>query len=119
MAAMDDPIPKFSFCGRKLYYDNDQIQELTAMACRGMPSDHVLVRAMRRGIGVHHGGLPTRYRQNVEILFRCRHLQCIIARTARTHADRFLPSCRICMLIGQRVSFCFLCMSPANCSPEH
>ncbi|KAK9810560.1 hypothetical protein WJX73_000784 [Symbiochloris irregularis] len=78
-AELQDPVPKFSFRGRVQYYDQQQIEELVWQACRGMDAHHPLVRAMRRGIGVHHGGLPTRYRQNVEILFRCRYLQCIIA----------------------------------------
>lgn len=72
-------IPHFSFRGRVQYYDQDQVAELVYQACRGWPADHPLVKALHRGIGVHHSGLPTRYRQNVEILFRCHYLQCIIA----------------------------------------
>ena len=37
------------------------------------------VRALRRGIGVHHSGLPTKYRQSVEVLFRAGHLRVVIA----------------------------------------
>ena len=61
------------------YYDRQQIAELKEGACYNMPASHILVRALERGIGVHHAGLPTKYRQNVEILFRCRYLQCVIA----------------------------------------
>lgn len=79
VADLEDPVPNFSFRGRVQYYDRAQIDEIVQQACRGMEPGHHLARAMQRGIGVHHGGLPTRYRQNVEILFRCKYLQCIIA----------------------------------------
>ena len=72
-------MPRFSFRGRVQYYDKDQIADMVWQACRSFPKDHHLVKALRRGIGVHHGGLPTRYRQVVEILFRCKYLQCMIA----------------------------------------
>lgn len=38
-------------------------------------TDEMLLEALCRGIGVHHSGLDTRYRQAVEMLFRSRHLQ--------------------------------------------
>ena len=37
--------------------------------------NRMLWRALRRGIGVHHAGLPKKYRQLSEILFRSRHLK--------------------------------------------
>ena len=33
------------------------------------------VQGLRRGVAIHHGGLPKTYRQVVEILFRAGHLR--------------------------------------------
>ncbi len=38
-----------------------------------------LIDALARGIGVHHSGLPKKYRELVEKMFRMRHLRVIIA----------------------------------------
>ena len=38
-------------------------------------TDPDLLAALARGVGVHHSGLDTRYRQAVEMLFRSKHLQ--------------------------------------------
>ena len=35
----------------------------------------VQVQGLRRGVAIHHGGLPKTYRQVVEILFRAGHLR--------------------------------------------
>lgn len=58
---------------------------------RGMedPKNDQLIRALTRGIGVHHSGLPKGYRQSVEILFRCGHLRVVIA-TGGAHSRPFL-----------------------------
>ena len=39
----------------------------------------VLWRALRRGVAVHHAGLPSRYRHVVEILFRRKHVRVVFA----------------------------------------
>jgi hypothetical protein len=41
--------------------------------------DHILVRALRRGIGVHHAGLPTKLRQLCEEMFRFKALGVVFA----------------------------------------
>ncbi|GAQ77980.1 hypothetical protein KFL_000060450 [Klebsormidium nitens] len=41
--------------------------------------DHFLIRGLIRGVGVHHAGLSTKYRQVVEILFRAKHLRVVFA----------------------------------------
>ena len=53
------------------------------------PKNDQLIRALTRGIGVHHSGLPKGYRQCVEILFRCGHLRVVIA-TGGAHSGPFL-----------------------------
>lgn len=55
------------------------LQELIGQATYGMEEDAFLVRALRRGIAVHHSGCPKKYRQVVEILFRCGYLRVVIA----------------------------------------
>lgn len=55
------------------------------------PKNAQLIRSLTRGIGVHHSGLPTGYRQSVEILFRCGHLRVVIA-TGTAHSAPFCVS---------------------------
>lgn len=45
----------------------------------GWPLDHPLLKALERGIAVHHGGLLKPYRDLVEILFRQGRIMVIIA----------------------------------------
>ena len=71
--------PAFSFAGRVRTMSPQELQDLISKCTFGMDDDDALVRALHRGIGVHHSGLPTKYRQLVEILFRCRHLRVVIA----------------------------------------
>ena len=71
--------PAYSFAGHVHNMSPTELQDLIEKSTFGMDGDHPLVRALHRGIGVHHSGLPTKYRQLVEILFRCRHLRVVIA----------------------------------------
>ena len=41
--------------------------------------DSVLVRGLRRGIGVHHTMAEKKYRETVELLFRSRYMQVVFA----------------------------------------
>ncbi|KAK9901261.1 hypothetical protein WJX75_003106 [Coccomyxa subellipsoidea] len=76
----DEPDPEFSFAGRKKI-GREELEEVLGTAGRGMedPKNDQLIRALTRGIGVPHSGLPEGYRQSVEILFRCGHLRVVIA----------------------------------------
>lgn len=71
--------PDFSFAGRVRVLSPGELRKLIELATLGMEVDHPLKRALLRGIGVHHSGLPTKYRQVVEILFRCHYLRVVIA----------------------------------------
>ena len=75
----DSVDPDFSFAGRARTLSPQELRELMEQATYSMQADHPLKRALRRGIGVHHSGLPTKYRQVVEILFRCSYLRVVIA----------------------------------------
>ena len=75
--------PAFSFAGHTRHLrggmSEDKLRELLGRAGKQLGNDHVLMHAMRRGIGVHHSGLPLKYRQMAEILFRCGFLRVVIA----------------------------------------
>ena len=77
----DEPLEQFSFLRlsecHMLEEIQDQIEKLTMYD--DLDEDHFLVRALRRGIGIHHSGLPTKYRKTVEILFRAKFLRLVIA----------------------------------------
>lgn len=76
----DEVDPAFSFAGQRLKsMSKAEVQEYIELATWAMDSDDLLKQALRRGIGVHHSGLPTKYRQVVEILFRCGHLRVVLA----------------------------------------
>jgi superfamily II RNA helicase len=45
----------------------------------GWKRSHPLIRALYRGVGVHHGGLVKQYRDLVETLFRGKHLKVVVS----------------------------------------
>jgi len=45
----------------------------------GWPVDHPLIKALWRGVGVHHEGLPRSYKDLVETMFRARQVKVVIA----------------------------------------
>lgn len=75
---------------------------------RGMedPKNHQLIRALTRGIEVHHSGLPKGYRQSVEILFRCGHLRVVIA-TGSAHSVHSASSMKIGWLPSSSRNVCY------------
>nr|CAG8529464.1 15724_t:CDS:10 [Entrophospora candida] len=60
-----------------------------------------LLRALERGIGVHHSGLSKKYLQLVEILFRRKHLRVVIA--TGTLALGINMPCRTAVFCGDSV----------------
>merc|ERR1719204_1306902 len=40
---------------------------------------HILMRCLKRGIGIHHGSLSIQYKHFVETLFRAKHLKVVIS----------------------------------------
>jgi hypothetical protein len=72
-------IKKFSFAGLDSELSNAEVEEMIEELAWKMGKDNLLIRALRLGVGIHHPGMPTRYRQNVEILFRARYLRVVIS----------------------------------------
>lgn len=72
------PDPSYSFVGLKnTYGDQDMADELARLAKRSACPSWML-RALRRGVGIHHSGLNRRYRQLVELAFRSKYLRVVI-----------------------------------------
>ena len=57
----------------------EELRKFIDLGTAKMQDDNPLLKALWRGIGVHHSGLPLKYRQVVEILFRCGFLRVILA----------------------------------------
>ena len=76
----EDVDPAFSFAGQRLRSTSvAEVQEHIDDACQMMPQTSPLRRALQRGIGVHHAGLHKKFRQGVEMLFRCGHVRIVFA----------------------------------------
>lgn len=63
----------------------------------------ILVRALHRGIGIHHPGLSKKYRSAVEILFRAKHLKVVIATSTMAYGIN-MP-CRSVVFAGDSIFF--------------
>ncbi|KAI9000928.1 P-loop containing nucleoside triphosphate hydrolase protein [Trametes punicea] len=75
----DDPSPQFSFAGTSpAFTKSDLDEEIEALARWSSAPDWAL-RALRRGIGVHHSGMNKHYRTLVESLYRSGYLRVVIA----------------------------------------
>jgi superfamily II DNA or RNA helicase len=74
----DGPIdPALSFVKEGFFADNfaaliDRLKWQSAVTDE-------MIEALHRGIGVHHDGVPTKYRQVVETLFRAKHLRVVFS----------------------------------------
>ncbi|KAG8960836.1 hypothetical protein FRC03_006079 [Tulasnella sp. 419] len=63
-----DPSPEFSFAG--LRYGRKELDEDIKQLKWGSPPKEWTIRALARGIAVHHAGMPKNYRSLIEKLFR-------------------------------------------------
>ncbi|KAG9026325.1 hypothetical protein FRB95_008992 [Tulasnella sp. JGI-2019a] len=73
----DHPSPEFSFAGLK-YGRADLDDDINRLAGSSPPTEWN-VRALERGIAVHHAGMPKSYRSLVERLFRIGFIRVMIA----------------------------------------
>ena len=77
--------------------DQAEVRRLIVVGTRFFDKDDDLVKALHRGIGVHHSGMPLKYRQIVEILFRCGYLPVVIA--TGKHSNTYVNTlCQLCCL---------------------
>lgn len=70
--------------GKASDLSGEEVRELIDAGTRRMGEEggaetKMLLRALTRGIGIHHAGLSRSYKEMVEILFRCRYLKIVIA----------------------------------------
>ena len=98
MPAEVGPHPKYTYVpghGTSTWSSEDQywIDRAAKANC-----DSVLLRGLKRGIGVHHAGLPKQYRQAVEVLFRRGKLGFVMA-TGTLALGVNMP-CRSVVLFG-------------------
>jgi hypothetical protein len=73
---------RFSFVMKKDRMADSDMQYWLNRLQRRLPQwgkNHYLIRALRRGIGVHHEAAPKAYRDLVECLFRGRHIRVVFA----------------------------------------
>jgi hypothetical protein len=72
---------RFSFIRREERMDSGELDYwiLRMLYKTGWKRNHPLVRALYRGIGIHHAGLVKAYRDLVETLFRGKHIKVVIA----------------------------------------
>ncbi|KAK7196833.1 DEAD/DEAH box helicase [Novymonas esmeraldas] len=94
-----DVLPEFTFIGQYCTVDPTVVKE-TVEECvkRG---DTLSVRAIRRGVGIHHAGVKGKLRRLMEILFRGRHCGVICA--TETLALGVHSPCRSVVLAGDHV----------------
>lgn len=87
----------FSFCAPEVEISKEALDIIKAY-----PPKFPWVRALKRGIGIHHAGLPTKYRQAVERLFRVRALQVVFA-TSTLSLGIHMP-CKTVVFAGDSVN---------------
>ncbi|KAG9000216.1 hypothetical protein FRB94_005612 [Tulasnella sp. JGI-2019a] len=73
----DHPSPEFSFAGLK-YGRADLDDDINRLRWPSPPAEWT-IRALERGIAVHHAGMPKNYRSLVERLFRIGFIRVMIA----------------------------------------
>lgn len=73
--------PRFSFVkeGEHMNFHDLSYWLTRVLRSTGWNRDHPLIKALFRGIGVHHGGLPRKYNELVETLFRGKHIKVVVA----------------------------------------
>ncbi|KAI0638272.1 P-loop containing nucleoside triphosphate hydrolase protein [Trametes polyzona] len=75
----EDPSPQFSFAGTSPAFSKSDLDEEIRSLARWSSAPVWALRALRRGIGVHHSGMNKHYRTLVESLYRSGFLRVVIA----------------------------------------
>ncbi|CAD7701050.1 unnamed protein product, partial [Ostreobium quekettii] len=95
------PDPSFTFVYPESRLTADELDDIIHYMGRDFAQGNPLLKALHRGVGIHHAGLPKKYRQAVEVLFRCRHLRVVVA--TGTLAYGIHMPCRTVVLSGDSV----------------
>ncbi|CAE6514901.1 unnamed protein product [Rhizoctonia solani] len=75
-----DPSPEFSFADPKSGYSKEELQDdIADLKWQLNPRSEYIIEALRRGIAVHHAGMPKGYRVLVESLFRLGYCRVVIS----------------------------------------
>ncbi|KAH7332993.1 hypothetical protein B0J17DRAFT_677146 [Rhizoctonia solani] len=75
-----DPSPEFSFANLKSGYSKEELSnDVANQKWQQNPWPKYLIEALRRGIAVHHAGMPKGYRVLVESLFRLGYCRVVIS----------------------------------------
>ncbi|KAF8315022.1 P-loop containing nucleoside triphosphate hydrolase protein [Clavulina sp. PMI_390] len=69
----DDPSPEFSYCSFKKYTREELEEDLKELAWSNLPQ--WVTDCLRRGIALHHAGMPKAYRSLIETLFRVGYIR--------------------------------------------
>ncbi|KAI0750894.1 P-loop containing nucleoside triphosphate hydrolase protein [Daedaleopsis nitida] len=75
----DDPSPQFSFAGMSPAFTKEDLDEEIQSLARWHSAPEWALKALQRGIGVHHSGMNKHYRTLVESLYRSGFLRVVIA----------------------------------------
>ncbi|CDO68719.1 hypothetical protein BN946_scf184652.g46 [Trametes cinnabarina] len=75
----EDPSPQFSFAGTSPAFTKSDLDEEVQALARWSSAPEWALKALRRGIGVHHSGMNKHYRTLVESLYRSGFLRVVIA----------------------------------------
>ncbi|CAE6542924.1 unnamed protein product [Rhizoctonia solani] len=75
-----DPSPEFSFANLRSGYSKEELaNDVADQKWQQNPWPEYLIEALRRGIAVHHAGMPKGYRVLVESLFRLGYCRVVIS----------------------------------------
>ncbi|GBB86738.1 hypothetical protein RclHR1_13130004 [Rhizophagus clarus] len=95
--------PNFTFVNQKGRVTSEEFEELTEQLEKTNDNhSKLLLAALERGIGIHHTDLPRKYLSAVEILFRRRYLQVVIA--TGTLALGINMPCKTTVFVGDSIS---------------
>ncbi|KEG11867.1 ATP-dependent DEAD/H RNA helicase [Trypanosoma grayi] len=97
--AVPDILPEFTFIGDKCTVEPNVVASLLDDCDK--EGEDLLLRALRRGIGMHHAGVKGKLRGHVERLFRGRH--CGVIFSTETLALGIHSPCRSVVLAGDHI----------------
>ncbi|KAG9094747.1 hypothetical protein FS749_011922 [Ceratobasidium sp. UAMH 11750] len=110
----NEPAPEFSFANTKSGYSKDELRK-DIHSLKWQKTPEYLISALKRGIAVHHAGMPKGYRSLVESLFRLGYCRVVIS-TGTLALDRIhrLMLSRIPPLTGNWPLTTTLCLRLFN-----